>query len=118
MKKLLSALVAVTALSAAVPAMAYPYGGGDLRGQIEQLDNRVDRAYARHTISRGEKYRLDGMVSQLRIQYRVAMRDGRLTRWERSDLDARINRVEAALRMERRDGDGYGGRGGRGGHRY
>lgn len=116
MKKILSALVAVTALSAAVPAMAYPAGGGDLRMQIEQLDNRVDRAYARHTISRTEHYRLDGMVGQLRVQYRMAMRDGRLTRWERSELNGRIDRVEAALRMERRDGDGRGGY--RGGHRY
>jgi hypothetical protein len=108
MKKLLSALVAVTALTAAAPALAYP--GGDLRGQIEQLDNRVDRAYARHTISRSEHYRLDAMVGQLRVQYRVAMRDGRLNRWERNDLDSRIDRVERALRSERRDDDRRPGR--------
>ncbi len=114
MKKLISALVAVTALSAAAPVIAQPWAGGaDLRRSIEQLDNRVDRAYARHTISRREHSRLEGMVGQLRVQYRSYMRDGRLTRWERTDLDSRIDRVERALRAERRDDDGH-----RGGRRY
>lgn len=112
MKKIISALIAVAAVSAAVPAVAQPWGGGyDIRREIEQLDNRVDRAYARHTISRREHARLEGMVSQLRYQYRIAMRDGRVSRWERSDLEMRINRVQAALRHERRDDDGRGGRG-------
>lgn len=132
MKKIVCALAAFSALAVALPAAAQPYGdrdgydrgrggydrgydrgygGHDLRSDIEQLDNRVDRSYARRAISRREHARLDGMVSQLRWQYRTYMRDGRLSRWERSDLETRINRVTYALRAERRDGDGY-----RGGH--
>jgi hypothetical protein len=104
MKKILSAAVAVATLAAAVPALAAPYGA-DFGRQIAQLDNRVDNAYARRAISRAEHARLETMVAQVRFQYRADMRDGRLTRWERSDLEGRIDRVERALRMERRDSD-------------
>ena len=113
MKKFATALIAVAAVSAAAaPAFAQPYGtyghGGsrNIAREIEQLDTRVDRAYARRTISRREHNRLEGMVTQLRYQYRAYMRDGRLSRAENNDLQNRIQRVEYALRSERRDGDG------------
>ena len=103
MKTVLAALAAVTAIAGAAPAMAAPYN--NVSREIAQLDNRVDAAYARRAISRSEHARLESMVSQLRFQYRVAMRDGRLSRYERNDLDNRIDRVQRALRMERRDSD-------------
>lgn len=139
MKKVICALAAFSALAVALPAAAQPYGGGydrghggydrgygggydrgygsDIRRDIERLDTRIDRSYANRTISRREHSRLEGMVMQLRYQYRTFMRDGRLSRWERSDLETRIQRVTYALRAERRDDDGYRG-GYDGGRRY
>ena len=124
MKKIACALAAFSALAVALPAAAQPYGGyghgpgyghglgygyGDrgIYSEIQQLDNRVDRSCARRVLSRSECYRLQGQVSWLRSSYRNAMRDGRMSRWERRNLQNSIYRVQASLRHERRDGD-YG----------
>ncbi len=123
MKKMMSALVAVSALAVAVPAAAQSYGGayprgpavergygyghgGNLSRQIEQLDNRVDRAFHNRRISRVEHRSLKAQVQELRRLNRIYLRDGRMTRAERNNLDRRIDRVEARLRYERRDRDG------------
>lgn len=117
MKKMISALAAVSALAVALPAAAQPYGGyghgpgyGSDRGiysEIQQLDNRVDRSCARRVLSRSECHRLNGQVDFLKASYRNYMRDGRLTRWERQNLQDRLYRVQASLRHERRDDDGW-----------
>jgi len=133
MKKMISALVAVSALAVVAPAMAqvsggvyldlydggydrgydrgygYGYGGGDLRREIERLDDRIDRARANRTISYREAQRLEWQVNQLRRSYYGYMRDGRLSRWERDTLDQQIDRVRYQLRRDRQDRDGYGG---------
>jgi len=119
MKKIVCALAAFSALAVALPAAAQPYGGpgrghgyGDmgLFREIEQLDNRVDRACARRTISRSECSRLNGQVGYLKTQLRGYMRGG-LTRWERQTVQNGIYRVQANLRHERRDDDYGRGRG-------
>lgn len=154
MKKLLSALVAVSTLAVAAPAFAdtfyvgrdresaaergydrqdgrdRDYGRGDdrgygsdrgyghdrghgdtyLRDQIRRLDIRVERARERGWVSYPEARRLqwqvDEMTRLLRSYYR---NDGRLSRWETSDLQMRIDRVKAGLRYSRHDYGGYGG---------
>lgn len=119
MKKTISALVAVSALAVAAPAMAQGYGGGYYGGgyygggyggghmarEIERLDNRIDRARYNRTISPREAHSLKAQVSQLRYTLRTYMRDGRLSHWERSSLDSRIDRVQRQLRNDRRDWD-------------
>ena len=132
MKKIVCALAAFSALAVALPAAAQPYGGydRDARGydrgyghgpgygadrgifsEIQQLDNRVDRSCARRALSRSECYRLQGQVTWLKQSYRSAMRDGRMSRWERQNLQNSIYRVQASLRHERRDDDYGHGRG-------
>ena len=106
-KTLTAALMAVTATAVALPAAAQSYRGyaQDLNRQISNLDNRVDRARANRTISAAEHRRLDAQVGQVRATFRQYMRDGRLTNWERQNVNVRIDRVQAQLRSERRDND-------------
>jgi Ni/Co efflux regulator RcnB len=160
MKKLLSALVAVSTLAVAAPALAdAPYAGrgqdrgsgaergygrgdddrgedrgydrydrgtgydrgsgydrghgyGDtyLRDQIRRLDIRVERARERGWVSHHEARRLQWQVDEMSRLLRSYYRnDGRLNRWESSDLQMRIDRVKAGLRYSRFDYGGYGG---------
>lgn len=126
MKTFLCAVMAVSALAVATPVLAdhtYPGRGYDsgyghsrggydygLREQIRRLDMRVDRARERGWISYHEARRLQWQVDEtnrlLRAYYR---NDGRLTRWETSDLQRRIDQVKQRLRYSRHDYGGYGG---------
>lgn len=142
MKNVVSALVAVSALAIALPAAADGYGrgsygsehgrgsdyshGGDYRrggyGQdisrsIERLSFKIDRSVAMHRISYREGQRLQWQVREVKQTQRSYWRnDGRLSGWERADLQRKVDRIEASLRWQRNDDDGW--RGDRGGHRY
>ncbi len=109
MKKMLSALVAVSALAVALPASAQSYGGWSTgqveRRHIETLDNRIDRARQNRAISVREARALKAQVVQLRVTLRNFLRDGRLNRMEKANIDRGVNRVQMALRQERRDAD-------------
>lgn len=134
MKKFVSALVAISALAIALPAAADGYGRGssygyehgrgddygrggygqDISRSIERLDARIDRSLAMHRISYREAQRLQWQVREVKQTQRSYWRnDGRLNGWERADLQRKIDRIEAALRWQRNDDDGW-----RGGHRY
>lgn len=115
MKKLLLSLAAVSALTAtAAPALAQSYRDdygrrGAERG--EMLEMRIQRATERHQISWREARNLRAELrAAQQMEWRYS-RDGRLTGWERADLDRRFDRVQAMLRIERNDRDygaGYG----------
>lgn len=132
-KKAILPLVAVTALAAAVPAMAQHRGGYDRghdrdhdryeqnwdRGwdridrRFERIDRRIDQGVRNGQLSRREATRLRGEFRQLISLERRYSRDG-LSRWERQDLDRRFDRLSSMVRYERRDHDNR--RGGRGRH--
>lgn len=142
MKKFVSALVAVSALAIALPAAAdgysrgsygsdhgrggdYGHGGDygrggygqDISRSIERLSFKIDRSLAMHRISYREGQRLQWQVREVKQTQRSYWRnDGRLSGWERADLQRKVDRIEASLRWQRNDDDGW--RGGRGGHRY
>ena len=142
MKKFVSALVAVSALAIALPAAAdgydrgsygYEHGRGgdydrggdygrggygqDISRSIERLDSKISRSLAMHRISYREAQRLQWQVREVKQSQRSYWRnDGRLSGWERADLQRKIDRIEASLRWQRNDDDGW--RGDRGGHRY
>ena len=128
MKKILLSIAAVSAIAAAVPAVAsaqdYGYDRGPDRGydrgpdrgydrdyggdRVARLDDRIDRGIRSGGLTRNEAWRLKGDLREtdrLEARYR---RDG-LNRWEREDLDRRFDRISAQIRYERHDRD-YGRR--------
>lgn len=131
MKKALIPVLAIAAASVAVPAMAQDYGRHD-RDRYErydrddrrdrgdryenqgrwqsiaqrkyQLDRRIDVGLRNGSLSRREASRLSIALNSLVRLERNYMRGG-LTRWERSDLDRRYDRLAVQIRAERRDRD-------------
>ncbi len=108
----ISILVATTALAAA-PATAQYWRitravQNEIQRDINQLENRIDRAERRRTISRREAFGLRRDANNVeRLYYRYS-RNG-LTRREVADLEVRVNRLHQRLRYERRDWDGRRG---------
>ena len=113
MRKLVLSIAIASAAVTAVPANAQSWRLSqsmhrEIRQDINQLENRIERAADRGTISRREanSLRRDALHVK-RLYYRYA-RNG-LTRREVADLEWRVNRVQQRLRMERRDWDGRRG---------
>jgi hypothetical protein len=133
MKKALIPLLAIAAASVAVPAMAQSHDRHDRNDRYErqdrddrhdrgdryeqnrggwqsisnrkfQLDRRIDVGLRNGSLSRREANRLKVELNSLVRLERNYMRGG-LTRWERSDLDRRYDRLSMQVRMERRDND-------------
>ncbi len=71
---------------------------------VEQLDRRIDVGLRNGSLSRREATRLSTALNSLIRLERNYMRGG-LTRWERSDLDRRYDRLAVQIRAERRDRD-------------
>jgi hypothetical protein len=69
-----------------------------------QLDRRIDVGLRNGSLSRREASRLQVQLNSLIRLERNYMRGG-LTRWERSDLDRRYDRLAVQVRIERRDRD-------------
>lgn len=124
MKKILLSIAAVSAVAAAVPAVAsaqaYGYDRGPDRGyhqdvggdRVARLDQRIDVGIRNGALTRNEAWRLKGDLRETaRLESRY--RRGGLSGWERADLDRRYDRISAQIRYERHDrdyGNGYGRR--------
>ncbi len=121
MKKALIPVLAIAAASVAVPASAQNYdrhdrydrhnryeqnrGGWQSISQRKyQMDRRIDVGLRNGSLSRREAVRLQSQLNSLVRLERNYMRGG-LTRWERTDLDRRYDRLAVQIRMERRDRD-------------
>lgn len=125
MKKMMIPVLAVAAVSMAVPAAAQSYGQpyghqGPSRGPAYQqqhngwqsisqrkynLDRRIDQGLRNRQLSRREASRLKAELNSLvRLEMQYS-RNG-LSRAERVDLDRRYDRLSAMVRAERRDHDG------------
>jgi Spy/CpxP family protein refolding chaperone len=107
------ALAAATATLAGTAEARPAYGHGwqltparnaEIRQDINQLNNQIDRAAARRTISRREATGLHRQARNVQRLYRGYQRNG-LNRAEVRYLQDRVNQVRVALRMERRDWD-------------
>ncbi len=128
MNKMLMAVAAVATLgtaAVALPAAAQPYGGGGYGGgghyggshgggsinaRQDEIQHRIARGERSGRLNHREARRLREQLWEIkRIEARYRY-DGRLSRWERSDLDQRLDRLSFRLRQEVRDDDyGYGG---------
>lgn len=123
MKKALIPVLALAAAAVAVPAAAQNYDRHDRNDRYErqhdrdeyrnwqsisqrkyQLDRRIDVGLRNGQLSRREAGRLKTELNSLVRLERSYMRGG-LTRWERSDLDRRYDRLAVQVRSERRDHD-------------
>ena len=122
MKTVLLSVVAATTLAAALPAAAQPwgnaYGHPSNRGyqdhhqgwvpmsqRINRLDERIQRGVYSGQITRGEANRLRSRLFQVVRMEQNFLRDGRLSQWERQELDRRFDMLRAEIRFERRDDD-------------
>lgn len=108
MKKILISLMAASALAgAAMPAAAQP-----INQRQAQIERRIDIGLRNHSLTYREASRLRAEADRIqRLEYRYR-RDG-LSRWERADLDRRLDQLSQQIRFERHDrdyGQGYGDR--------
>ncbi|GLS01223.1 hypothetical protein GCM10007859_12340 [Brevundimonas denitrificans] len=122
-RKALLSTLAATAVMTATPALAqqvtfsvgvgspgysqgYGYNrgyGNDLQYRAQRLAQQIDRASYNGRVSRGEAQRLRWEMQEYRsLEWRYA-RDGRLSQREYAALSYRLDRIQALLRMERRD---------------
>lgn len=122
LKKIAAPLAIVAAaLSIAGAAQAQPMGrphndgwyltpqrNTQIRQDINSLNNAIDRAAARRTISQREAAGLRQQARDVQRLYAQYQRGG-LDRGEVRNLQNRVNSVRVALRMERRDWDGRRG---------
>lgn len=90
------------------PGYSQGYGydrgyGNDLQRRAERLAQQINRVAYNGRISRGEAQRLSWEMQQYRsLEWRYA-RDGRLTQREYAALSHRLDRIQAMLRVDRRD---------------
>lgn len=122
-RKALLSTLAATAVMTATPALAqnvtfsigvgspgYSQGhgydrgyGDDLQYRAQRLAQQINRVAYNGRVSRGEAQRLSWEMQQYRsLEWRYA-RDGRLSQREYAALSYRLDRIQAMLRMERRD---------------
>lgn len=77
--------------------------GNDLQYRAQRLAQQINRAAYNGRVSRGEAQRLSWEMQQYRsLEWRYA-RDGRLSQREYAALSYRLDRIQALLRMDRRD---------------
>lgn len=114
MKRFTAALLAGSALIvAAAPALAQPRGYGYGQGpdqysrQLDRLENRVERGSRQGDITRREAFQLRRDIRDVRVLLNRYARGG-LDYRERSDLDRRVDYLQARVRYERRDNDHRG----------
>jgi hypothetical protein len=81
-----------------------PARSAQIRQEINQLNNQIDRAAQRRTISPREASGLRQQARSVQRLYASYLRGG-LTRAEVMTLQTRVNQVRVALRMERLDWD-------------
>lgn len=104
MKKFLIPLLAASTLAGfSLPAAAAPWMNVNQRQA--QIDHRIDMGVRNGSLTRREaanlRYEFQGIV-RLERQYR---RTGGLQRWEMNDLDRRLDRLSARIRIDRHDRD-------------
>ena len=118
MKRILIPALALAAASVAVPAAAQSYDRHDRGDRYEQtqrgwqsveqrkynLDRRIDQGIRNRTLSMREATRLKAELNSL-VRLERSYQRGGLSRWERTDLDRRYDRLSNQVRAERNDRD-------------
>jgi hypothetical protein len=113
MRKILFSVLAASAALSAVPASAQrwevrPAVQREIRGDIDQMQNRIERAVQRGNVSRREAVGLRRQAANVQQLYHRFARNG-LDRNEVRQLENQVNLLRQRLRIERRDWDGRRG---------
>lgn len=112
MKKILMTMAAVSALAAAAPAAAQ-YANSNFDVRINELRTNLQAGVQSGRITRNEAVQLRAQLQQLSQLERQYSRDG-LSRFERDQLQQRIQTLRQQIRMADRNGEtrpGYGDNG-------
>lgn len=99
-KMILAGLAAAIAVTTPMAASAAPWQNINQRQQ--QLDRKIDQGVRSGALNRNEAFRLRAefrQIAQLEARYRV----GGLSFRERADLDRRFDRLNAKIKIEKRD---------------
>jgi hypothetical protein len=75
----------------------------DIDSRIARIDDRIQRGRADGSLSRSETREAKDHLNDIRREYRDRQRDGRLSERDESLLQARLDRLSADVRMDRRD---------------
>jgi hypothetical protein len=113
MRKLIIAATVAAFSIPVVPATAQawkprPNVERQIQRDINQLEDRIDRAAQRRAISQREAFGLRRDALGLQHLYERYARNG-LNRVEVAQLETGVNRLHQRLRLERRDWDGRRG---------
>ncbi len=117
MKKIITALAALSAIALAAPAVAqdrygnqngygHNNGGNGIEQRLEQLRQRLQFGIQRGSISRQEAVYLRNGVRQVTRLERQYSRDG-LNRQERRFLQDRLQQLQQQLHAAERNRDGH-----------
>ncbi len=116
MRTTLAALLCVTTLGVAAPALAQPHGpppgpamaGHDLRGQLEELERRIQDGDRQHQLDRGEFDRATRELQNIRDAERdMRLRNrGELNDYDRGVLQQRIDQLSRSIHWMRENGPG------------
>ena len=122
MKKIITAIAALSAVGLAAPAVAqdrygnnnaYGYANGyGIDARTDQLQRRIQVGIQRGTISRQEAVYLRDSFRQLNRLERQYSRGG-LNRGERQDLQQRVQQLQRQIQLAERNRDGRGWNDGR-----
>lgn len=100
----LAPLVLAAGLALATPAAAHDYSPHQMRAEIGQLEDRVERIGQTHSFTNGEYRRMMNAVNSLEETYRHYGRGG-FSRREIAVLNERIDNVRARINYQARDGE-------------
>ncbi len=106
MKRILLTLTALAAVSA-VPLAAQAQPWESINQRQAKLEQRIDQGVRSGSLTRSEASRLRGefrSIAHLEASYR---RSNGLSMHERSDLDARFDRLSREIQVQKRDRDNY-----------
>lgn len=96
MKKLIAAVLAVSAIAATTPAMAQAWQS--INQRQANLDRRIDQGVRSGSLTRQEAANLRTLyrgIVQLEARYRAT---NGLSAWERRDLDQRFDHLSSRVR--------------------
>lgn len=104
MKRVMLSVAAAAAVLASMPAAANAAPWQSVNERQAHLERRIERGVRNGDLTRREAVRLRQEFRDItRLEARYRYTDGRLSAWERRDLDERFDRLSHRIYAERHD---------------